>query len=373
MLSAFAPAPAFALEVRVCGETLRPAVLNDERGMQSALLQAFAVANDGAEPLDLASIRFDLLAAGRVIDSRTWAGAEIDRGFRQAPMVEALARVLPAQFCNGGLLGDGTLAKGATLAPGEVVVFLHEHFAWQGERDALEISETTGNAPDVRAAARKLDIGSAAGTTPVLFPVEGTSYVAVAASLHTPHRWVATEEFAYDIVVLEGGKTHRGTGALLEDYGAFGRPVRAVAAGAVVVASDAMPDNVAMLKRADESDETYLARLRVAQGSLLVRGMAAIAGNHVIIDHGNGEFSVYAHLKHGSVAVRVGDQVAAGELLGAIGSSGNSTEPHLHFQSCDQSDLDRCRSVPVSFRDIRLPLELAPRAVQSGDIVETLK
>ncbi|QDV78462.1 M23 family metallopeptidase [Botrimarina mediterranea] len=55
------------------------------------------------------------------------------------------------------------------------------------------------------------------------------------------------------------------------------------------------------------------------------------AGNLVVIDHGNGLTTLYGHLKKDSVAVNVGDIVAAGQVIGQVGSSGQSTGPHLHF------------------------------------------
>lgn len=55
--------------------------------------------------------------------------------------------------------------------------------------------------------------------------------------------------------------------------------------------------------------------------------------NAVIIDHGGGHQSWYWHLKTGSVAVSVGQAVVAGQPIGMVGSSGCSTNPHLHFES----------------------------------------
>jgi Peptidase family M23 len=55
------------------------------------------------------------------------------------------------------------------------------------------------------------------------------------------------------------------------------------------------------------------------------------AGNGVVVDHGNGWETQYSHLKSGSVAVRPGQKIMAGERLGYIGMSGNSEFPHLHF------------------------------------------
>jgi murein DD-endopeptidase MepM/ murein hydrolase activator NlpD len=57
---------------------------------------------------------------------------------------------------------------------------------------------------------------------------------------------------------------------------------------------------------------------------------AAGYGLHVIIDHGNGLVSLYAHLD--SVVISGGDAVASGDVIGAVGSTGNSTGPHLHFE-----------------------------------------
>jgi hypothetical protein len=53
-------------------------------------------------------------------------------------------------------------------------------------------------------------------------------------------------------------------------------------------------------------------------------------GLHVIVDNGDGLTTLYAHLD--SVAVREGDEVDAGDVLGGVGSTGNSTGPHLHFE-----------------------------------------
>jgi hypothetical protein len=52
----------------------------------------------------------------------------------------------------------------------------------------------------------------------------------------------------------------------------------------------------------------------------------------VLIDHGNGEFSMLAHLQHGSVSVKKGDKVTRGQPIAKIGSSGSSNNPHLHFE-----------------------------------------
>ena len=59
-------------------------------------------------------------------------------------------------------------------------------------------------------------------------------------------------------------------------------------------------------------------------------GMRA-AGNGVVIDHGDGWETQYSHMRQGSVAVRIGQQVRAGEPLGLVGLSGNTEFPHVDF------------------------------------------
>ncbi len=55
-------------------------------------------------------------------------------------------------------------------------------------------------------------------------------------------------------------------------------------------------------------------------------------GNYVKLEHDDGRFTYYAHLRSGTVAVSAGDRVSCGQKLGEVGSSGYSTGPHLHFE-----------------------------------------
>lgn len=76
-----------------------------------------------------------------------------------------------------------------------------------------------------------------------------------------------------------------------------------------------------------------------------------LAGNYVIVE-GERASAFYAHLQRGSITVKVGDMVRAGDPLGTVGNSGNSTMPHLHFHLMDRPDIRAARGVPCRFRTL---------------------
>ncbi|MHC3451535.1 M23 family metallopeptidase [Streptomyces prasinus] len=75
-----------------------------------------------------------------------------------------------------------------------------------------------------------------------------------------------------------------------------------------------------------------------------------LLGNHIVLDLGDGVYAVFAHLRRGSLRVAVGDRVTAGQEIAECGNSGNSSEPHLHFQLMDGPDLLTARGVPFAWR-----------------------
>lgn len=77
---------------------------------------------------------------------------------------------------------------------------------------------------------------------------------------------------------------------------------------------------------------TGLPVVAAGSGRVTTAGYHSSYGYHVIINHGNGLSTLYAHMQRGSLRVSVGDQVSAGQQVGNIGSTGNVTGPHLHFE-----------------------------------------
>ena len=75
-----------------------------------------------------------------------------------------------------------------------------------------------------------------------------------------------------------------------------------------------------------------------------------VLGNHVIARYGD-VYAAFVHLTPGSVAVRELQLVRAGDVLGRVGHTGNSTNPHLHFQLMDSLDPMSARGIQCAFRE----------------------
>lgn len=146
-------------------------------------------------------------------------------------------------------------------------------------------------------------------------------------------------KLAYDFLAIGNGKSpyngislfrHVVSTISVHATFAWNQPVLAVMDGTVVAASDGMPDRLQICMTKD------LFRLMFF-GPKLVPPFSALGGNYVILKCGN-VFPVYAHLQNGSVSVRPGDTVRAGDVLGRVGNSGASLQPHLHFQVMNTPD-----------------------------------
>ncbi|ARF74003.1 peptidase M23 [Kitasatospora albolonga] len=133
-------------------------------------------------------------------------------------------------------------------------------------------------------------------------------------------------------------------------FPAFGAPLLAVADATVVRVSDGQRDHLS------RNSLPALAYLMLIEGNVrMTLGAHRIFGNHVILDLGGGTYAAYAHVRRGSLKVRAGDRVRAGQEIGQVGNSGNTTEPHLHFQLMDHPDLHTARGIPFTWRGVGVP------------------
>jgi murein DD-endopeptidase MepM/ murein hydrolase activator NlpD len=167
--------------------------------------------------------------------------------------------------------------------------------------------------------------------------------------------------YSYDFVKTDTqGRMFKGDGSRHEDWFGWDAPVLAPAAGKVVMARNDLPDNEKGKPPAFSREQF------IADPSLMW-------GNHVVIDHGDNEFSLLAHLRQGSVNVKPGQMVRSSQRVGAIGMSGDAFLVHLHYDLKSGPGFD-ADGLPAPFHDIERFTgpgwkKIRQGQVDSGDIV----
>ncbi|MBV7332710.1 M23 family metallopeptidase [Chloroflexi bacterium TSY] len=150
------------------------------------------------------------------------------------------------------------------------------------------------------------------------------------------HSWdTLTQRYAYDFVIVDDQlRRHVSTGTDLEDYYCYGKEILAVADGKVVKVVDEI-------------------RAAPFVGYGIVDFMTRnFIGNHIIIQHAESEYALYAHLIKGAIVVKIGDPVKQGQVIGRCGHSGHSSEPHLHFHLQDRMNFYLALGLPIRFSNI---------------------
>ena len=147
---------------------------------------------------------------------------------------------------------------------------------------------------------------------------------------------VTSEHFAIDFIQLGSDNSAlkpKAPHEALSSWWAYGTPVLAVAHGVVAEVVDGMPDQEPVGKISN------------------VTAIEDFAGNHIIEDIGGGRYVGYFHLKPGTIpaGVRKGAVLRPGELIGRVGSSGNSSSPHLHFQLMNSPSAWDSHGLPFVF------------------------
>ncbi|HIY06143.1 MAG TPA: M23 family metallopeptidase [Candidatus Evtepia faecigallinarum] len=152
----------------------------------------------------------------------------------------------------------------------------------------------------------------------------------------TSHSWdIPTQRYAYDFLILdEEGRSFQGDETDPAAFYCYGQDILAPADGVVAEVLSGQPDS------------------RITKDRKASCQARDLRGNHILLDHGQGEFSLLAHLQPDSILVTVGQQVRRGEALARCGNSGNSSEPHLHFQLQQGASFTASPGLPIPFASL---------------------
>lgn len=253
------------------------------------------------------------LAGGRACYEIRYEGEEIARRFRYGKAEAARYR----QSSLNRILGRSTGLRDA---------FMHEYFSFFSSEAVSELIVRAKCGGEIRE--KSIRILPYRSRNRYRFPVPGTVLVTDTYPSVNSHRWCRNSEFAFDVGAFDES---------LERPVIRNTPVFAACGGIVEEAFDGLDDT-------DGNTDLDLLESRYGEH-------ARIDGNHVLIRHEDDEYSLYAHLSKGSVAVRRGERVSCGQQIGRVGSSGSSLVPHLHFHVM-RDGLDG-PGVPVCFDNLK--------------------
>lgn len=276
---------------------------------------------------------------------------------RFSPQMKQAVNLEKTELIVNGIINDNGPILAATRIPGVgnenhglyLVTFakekLHLDLTVSPDGQILGLRVTAPPPPDPEVAKTKL---------PLALPFRGPWLVfwggdTLEKNQHVAHK---SQRRAADLVkVGADGKTHTGDGRKNSDYLAYGQDILAAADGKVETVIDGVPEND------PGSLNAYFA-----------------TGNTVILRHDDTTFSVYAHLQPGKLRVRKGQAVKRGTVLGLCGNSGNSSEPHLHFQVQDGPKFEQSFGIEAVFQKVSVTAggktdERADYAFSKGDLV----
>lgn len=313
----------------------------------------FVIGSRAAAPLELVSI---------VMTAHDPAGRLVLRRFCDTSGLSPCIRTVPDRVLDPG---------------GSTIVYnpfdeLPAGLALRELRYVLALADTGGTVVDSLVAA--VPLRDYVTRTGLVLPLRGRVLVFDGHDFYAHHRrWNLAHpvvgklfrrnsgRYAYDFSIVDSvGRMYRGDGTRNEDWYSWNAPVLAPGTGRVVAAESGEPDWE--VGRTGLPDTTVLAR------------PIALFGNYVVVDHGNGEFSLLAHLRRGSLLVRAGEHVRRGQPVGRVGFSGSVYTIHNHYQLQRGAEYD-AEGLPSTFVRVtrlgRRPATAGRTRIDSGDVVES--
>ncbi len=315
------------------------------------LVKMVKIANEGSDTIEVKSVSFTVFSDDKQLLNIIYEGSELDTLFQD--YINKFEK-MSYDFIEGiflGKLGVANLSKtskSSTIKPGEEAGILNIPFRLNAEKPATlcKIAVKCQQGSETYVKESSLKISEYTSKNKYIFPVKGAWTVLNTYNANYTHRINCSQEFAFDLMVQESDFMMYPPSGKNEDYGCWGKEVVASAGGTVVDVVDGVPNNPSFLGSRLSKEE--LDKIKDSLGPT-----AMLAGNYVVLEHQNGEFSLYAHMIIGSVKVKKGDKVNQGQLLGLCGNAGNSDAPHMHFHLMDGPSILTSRGLPIRFTNLR--------------------
>jgi hypothetical protein len=347
--------------VKVTVKPERPLI--ERRDMLQSINFDFVLENTGSKSLHLNRVEISTFDREGKLELRR----ELDENGRPSGMTTIERRDLPAGGAIGIFNPFSTFADEITLAKVSYRFFFNESgYRTATPLDYQFVAEVTVTPQQYTS---KTELVLPIGTRTIVF--DGHDFYAHHRRLNPADSEVRkflpygnADRYAYDLCpVNPNGEMYKDTPFEMNNWYGYGVPVYATGSGRVVAASNDVPDNRYEGKKIVYPDLPETEKYKRSNG------------NFVVIDHGNGEYSHFDHMKPGSVRVKSGDRVRQGDQIGEIGFSGDAFIPHLHYMLTDNADPFHAEGLPSYFHDFRRILgstarEISKGQIDSGDIVE---
>lgn len=211
-------------------------------------------------------------------------------------------------------------------------------------------------------------VGISTGNTRTISPpVRGTNWVAQngCCEIGFPHvpslsplngKLSNSQRMAIDWMrTNDEGEFFSGDKTKNESYLSYGQEIRAIADGTITSTLNTLEANAPGILPASDPE---LRRLITVE---------TVDGNHIVQDLGDGVWAMYGHLQKGSLLVKDGERVKAGQVIAKLGNTGNSNAAHLHFQLMNAPSMFGADAVPYVFDDFSYAGFLDPKQIMAAD------
>lgn len=254
---------------------------------------------------------------------------------------------------------DGILTDKIELLPHECTIIplsqmLYLNYTGRKVIDAIQLNIFVKGESGEQVVINKIILEQYKNKGKYIFPIKGKVCLAN-LPMSIAHRQCLSQEFAFDVVgqsdienLILGAQPHD-----ISNYYIYHENVMAIGDGIVVDIGDKFPES--KMSNPNECSDEYLTKL-FTELVPEIGFVNTLCGNYVVMDHENGEFSLYAHLSENTICVKKGDRVKQGTVVAKVGNTGNSTDPHLHFQLMDSPNMLEANGLPIMFEDINCNL-----------------